>query len=55
MVDVAKSPVGTKGPRVTTYVSIPGRYLVMMPFSPHIGVSRKIEDQRSGIVAGVDW
>lgn len=45
MVDVAKSPVGTKGPRVTTYISIPGRYLVMMPFSPHIGVSRKIVDQ----------
>jgi len=45
MVDVAKSPVGTKGPRVTTYISIPGRYLVMMPFSPHMGVSRKIVDQ----------
>src|SRR6187397_2903908 len=33
---------GTKGPRVTTYVSLPGRYLVFMPNVEHIGVSRRI-------------
>ena len=41
---VAKAPMGTKGPRVTSYISLPGRYLVLMPFSNHIGVSRRIED-----------
>ncbi len=45
MVHVAKAPMGTKGARVTTYVSLPGRFLVLMPFSEHIGVSRKIEDE----------
>ena len=44
LVHVAKSPMGTKGARVTTHVSLPGRFLVLMPFSDHIGVSRKIED-----------
>ena len=42
---VAKAPMGTKGPRVTSYISLPGRYLVLMPFSNHIGVSRRIEDE----------
>jgi ribonuclease G len=45
LVHVAKAPMGTKGPRVTSYVSLPGRYLVLMPFSNHIGVSRRIEDE----------
>ena len=45
LVHVAKSPIGTKGARVTCNVSLPGRYLVLMPFSRHIGVSRKIEDE----------
>lgn len=45
MVHVAKAPMGTKGARVTTYVSLPGRFLVLMPFSEHIGVSRRIEDE----------
>lgn len=45
LVQVTKEPISEKGPRVTSYVSIPGRYLVMMPFSEHQGgVSRKIED-----------
>jgi ribonuclease G len=43
MVHVAKSPMGSKGARVTTYISLPGRFLVLMPFSDHIGVSRRIE------------
>ena len=45
LVQVAKSPIGTKGARVTSYVSMPGRFLVLMPSSNHIGVSRRIEDE----------
>lgn len=44
LVQVAKSPLGTKGARITSYISLPGRFLVLMPTSQHIGVSRKIED-----------
>jgi len=43
LVQVSKEPISTKGARVTTYISIPGRYLVMMPGVNHIGVSRRIE------------
>ena len=42
MVQIAKGPIGTKGPRVTTYISLPGRYLVFMPNVDHVGVSRRI-------------
>ncbi|MGH7483700.1 MAG: Rne/Rng family ribonuclease [Longimicrobiales bacterium] len=45
MVQVTKEPISTKGPRVTAQVSLPGRFLVYMPFSRHIGVSRKIDDR----------
>jgi ribonuclease G len=45
MVQVLKDPMGTKGARVTTEITLPGRFLVLMPFSEFIGVSRKIEDQ----------
>ncbi len=44
VVQVTKGPIGTKGPRLTTSVSLPGRYLVLMPFSDQSGISRKIED-----------
>jgi len=44
MVQVSKEPMGTKGARVTTYISLPGRHLVLMPTVNHIGVSRRIED-----------
>ncbi len=44
MVQVAKSPIGTKGARVTSHVSMPGRFLVLMPTSEHIGISKRIED-----------
>lgn len=44
MVQVAKSPIGTKGARVTSHISLPGRFLVLMPTSNHIGISRRIED-----------
>lgn len=45
-VQVTKGPIGTKGPRVTSNIAIPGRFLVMLPFSDHVGISRKIEDQK---------
>ena len=44
IVQVTKGPISTKGPRVTTNLSIPGRYLVMMPGDAARGVSRKIGD-----------
>jgi ribonuclease G len=45
LVQVSKEPIGTKGPRVTANISLPGRFLVYMPGSDHVGVSRKIEDR----------
>ncbi len=44
IVQVAKEPISTKGPRVTRHVTIPGRYVVYMPFIEHTGVSRRIEN-----------
>jgi ribonuclease E len=44
IVQVAKEGVGTKGPTLTTYLSIPGRFVVMMPGMSKLGVSRRIED-----------
>jgi ribonuclease G len=44
VVQVTKDPIGTKGARLTTHLSIPSRYLVYMPESTHIGVSQRIED-----------
>jgi ribonuclease G len=43
VVQVAKEPIGTKGARVTTNLSLPGRYLVLTPYSETVGVSRRIE------------
>ncbi|MEI6438117.1 MAG: Rne/Rng family ribonuclease [Candidatus Omnitrophota bacterium] len=43
LVQVEKDPFGTKGPRLTTHVSIPGRFVVYMPYDNHLGVSQKIE------------
>lgn len=45
LVQVVKEPMGTKGARLTSNISIAGRYLVLLPNSPHRGVSRKIEDR----------
>jgi ribonuclease G len=45
LVQVAKDPLGTKGARVTSYVSLPGRYMVFMPNSKHVGISRRIEGE----------
>lgn len=44
IVQVTKEPFGTKGPRLTTHVSLPGRYLVLMPFERHFGISKRIDD-----------
>ena len=44
IVQVTKGPIGTKGPRVTTNLALPGRYLVLLPNSEQSGVSRKIEN-----------
>ena len=46
VIQVTKGPIGTKGPRTTTNLSLPGRYLVLMPFSDQCGISRKIEDPK---------
>lgn len=45
LVQVVKEPIGSKGARLTCNISLPGRYLVLLPNSPHRGVSRKIEDR----------
>jgi ribonuclease G len=49
LVQATKEPISTKGPRLTAQISLPGRFLVYMPGSSRVGVSRKIEgrDQRS--------
>ena len=44
MVQVTKDPMGTKGARVTTEITLPGRFLVLMPFSEFVGVSKKVPD-----------
>jgi len=45
IVQVAKDPIGTKGARITSHVSLPGRHLVFMPTVDHIGISRRIEKE----------
>jgi len=47
VVQMTKEGIGTKGPTLTTYLSIPGRLLVMMPGMSRLGVSRKIEDEET--------
>ena len=46
LVQVAKDPLGTKGARITSHVSLPGRYLVFMPGTTHVGISRRIDDDK---------
>src|SRR5438309_10121498 len=46
MVQVTKGPISNKGPRITTNVSLAGRYLVLMPHNDQSGISRKIEDPK---------
>ncbi|SDB32894.1 RNAse G [Pseudidiomarina indica] len=46
LVQVVKDPLGTKGARLTTDITIPSRYMVLMPQSPHVGISQRIEDEQ---------
>ncbi|MFX4261613.1 Rne/Rng family ribonuclease [Pelotomaculum propionicicum] len=46
LVQIVKEPIGTKGPRVTTHITLPGRYLVLMPTVDYIGISRRIESDK---------
>ncbi|MDD4013716.1 MAG: Rne/Rng family ribonuclease, partial [Candidatus Omnitrophica bacterium] len=45
LVQVVKEAISTKGPRLTSYISIPGRYIVLTPFDGNIGISRRISDR----------
>ena len=45
LVQITKGQIGTKGPRITTNISLPGRFLVLTPFGGTLGISRKIEDK----------
>ncbi len=45
LVQIAKEPLGSKGARITSHISIPGRHLVLMPTVDHIGISRRIENE----------
>jgi ribonuclease G len=55
IVQVAKEPIGSKGARLTSFISLPGRHLVYTPSSKHIGISRRIEsaDERARLRAAV--
>ncbi|MGC3992310.1 MAG: Rne/Rng family ribonuclease [Chthoniobacteraceae bacterium] len=46
LVQVTKGPISTKGPRITTNISLAGRYLVLMPYNDQFGISRKIDDPK---------
>ena len=48
-VQITKGPIGTKGPQATTNISIPGRYLVLLPYSDHLGISKRIEDSKERV------
>nr|WP_320113973.1 Rne/Rng family ribonuclease [uncultured Desulfuromonas sp.] len=45
LTQIAKEPLGTKGARITSHISLPGRHLVYMPTIDHIGISRRIENE----------
>ncbi len=45
LVQVSKEPIGTKGARITSHISLPGRHLVYMPTVDHVGISRRIENE----------
>jgi ribonuclease G len=46
VVQIAKDPIGTKGARLTTHITLPGRYIVFMPTVEHVGISRRIEKDK---------
>ncbi|MCI0469607.1 MAG: Rne/Rng family ribonuclease [Nitrospirae bacterium] len=47
LVQVSKDPIGAKGAKVTSYITLPGRYIVLMPNVEHVGISRRIENEES--------
>jgi len=49
LVQVVKEPFGTKGCRLTSHISLPGRFLVLMPYSKNIGISKRITDEKERI------
>ena len=46
LIQVIKEPIGTKGPRLTTHLTLPGRFLVLMPMDSTFGISKRIEDPK---------
>ena len=46
VLQITKGQIGTKGPRTTTNIALPGRFLVLMPYTGTLGISRKIEDKK---------
>jgi RNAse G (EC 3.1.4.-) len=46
LVQVSKGRIGSKGPRITSHISLPGRYLVFLPNVNHVGISRRIENEK---------
>ena len=46
LVQITKEPFGTKGARLTTHISLPGRYIVLLPYDRHLGISRRISDDK---------
>lgn len=46
LVQIVKEPLGRKGARLTTHISLPGRYLVLMPCDNHLGISRRIQENK---------
>src|SRR5262249_54643015 len=46
LVQVVKDPIGSKGARITCHISLPGRHLVFMPTVDHVGISRRIENEK---------
>jgi Rne/Rng family ribonuclease len=55
MVQVTKGPIGNKGPRVTTNISLAGRYMVLMPRNDQFGISKKIEDPKERRACAASW
>lgn len=49
LVQIARDPIGTKGARLTSHISLPGRFIVYMPTVNHVGVSRRIADDRERV------
>ncbi|HXF77812.1 MAG TPA: ribonuclease E/G, partial [Usitatibacter sp.] len=46
LIQVVKDPIGSKGARITCHISLPGRHLVFMPTVDHVGISRRIENEK---------